>query len=433
MNGGGEQVTNTRRTYLRRVALGAMAGLAGCSRLGLDNTPDNEGEPAPTETETSTPTASTGEEIGLRTPTVPPGTPVTTVSGAYRGYRGGPGRQAAGFDARTPESATVAYVLDLSTAVYQPVVDGTRLYLTRHNRGVGDPTVEAFDVQYGVRLWSRNLEATATGPPAVAGDRLFVGTEAGTHALDPAGRVVWEAPEGAAVEYVPAVTDDRAYVLGQGGLTAFSHNGIIEWTIPIGNMPVAAPAVSDGGVYVPIPRNSGSTDVVLFDESGESRWRQPVRVDSGYPLVATSETVYAASGLVQGGVVALETGTGEIQWRNDIQPPRPPAVVGDRVVAASDSSLYTYDLTGETVWETDLGDAVLAGPVASEDGVYVAVPGNDAAAVVLAFGIDDGTVRWSLPTDRPLAALPAVLDGGLVVTTHNGDSGSERLLVVTGE
>jgi outer membrane protein assembly factor BamB len=293
----------TRRRYLRAVALSGAAALAGCPTPG-DGT-DGDGEESPTATATPDPATKTASATPTATATRSP-TPTATatprpqaaVTGTYPGYRGGAERRAFAPDAGTPGAPAVAAELDLPTAVYQPVLDGRRLYLARRTHTGSAPTVAALDLGQGERLWARDLGARATGAPSVTGEHVFVGTRNGTHALDQTGELVWETETGAATDRVPAVTDERVFVAGDGTLAAYAHDGTETWAIPLGTRPLAAPAAADGRVYVVLPRDGDDPDLVAFDgASGSSRWRRAVEIDAGYPpsSPATPSTRPAAS------------------------------------------------------------------------------------------------------------------------------------------
>jgi outer membrane protein assembly factor BamB len=433
----------TRRRYLRRAAVGAVVGVAGC--LDIGGLVNDEGESdtgdgggsgdgtetvAPdTETATETPESGwTGTDAGPGAGTSTPA--LSSIQGTYRAYRAGPERRSFAPGAGAPaDEARKALTLPLTASVYQPVVAGSTLYLARQSHEPGEPTVEAFDLASQTWLGGRDLNVPANGPPTVTDDLLFVATPDGTYALTPDGTIEWSTSEGASSGFVPTATDDRVFVVGDGDLTTLTHDGSVEWTIPLGDDPLAAPAADESTVYLPLPRGDNATLVAFDAADGTSRWRRSVTIDRGSPPVVAGETVYTASELVQGGVTAVSTADGNSRWEGTARPSRPPAVTADYVVSAGRGLVRAYATDGSTAWEADVVDDILAGPVATDDTVYVGI-GTQDLSVLLAFDIASGETRWSLPFDRPIDAPLAILDGGLVVVTREG-SGAGRVHLVT--
>lgn len=422
-----------------------MAALAGCLGGGgdTDETPTGSPTGTGTSTRTSTETPAAGPtvsptatarapETSTVTATPTPG-PLVDLSGSYPAYRAGPGRRAFAPDAATPSStAAVAYTLDLPAPVHQPVVSGSTVYLSVRDHDPGDPTVAAYDLRRGTRLWAQDLGTAATAAPSLAGERLVVGTAAGTYGLAPDGSVAWEVPD-APTPFPPAVTDERVFVAGERKLTALSHDGTRDWGLAIDTTPRAGPAADGRAVYVVLPRGDRS-DLVAFDPGrGLSRWRATVTVDTGRPPVVAGETVYVASNRVQGGITAVSVDGGDPLWSTPVRAVRSPVVTDDYLVAMTSSGIECVDRADASeVWQAPLTGELLAGPVASADTTVVSIMGEEGTPIVLAYETATGTPRWSLTTEDPLEAFPAVVDGGLVTATR-GESGPVRLLVVAEE
>lgn len=179
-------------------------------------------------------------------------------------------------------------------AVYVP--DGTRRLLAL-DRATGAIrwTVEDFDAQ--VRT------------PAVAGDRLYVGTGNHVRSLTLDGETVWRS-NAIATSGSIAVDGERVYASAENTLTAVDVDGGDQvWTAG-GDVPrtlaLGPPAVDDGAVYV--GRQGDRTDdgpegaVVAFDaESGAERWRVATRgipAGEGGPYAGTREQLAVGDGTV---------------------------------------------------------------------------------------------------------------------------------------
>ena len=426
-----EGVSTGRREYLRWAAMAAVAGLAGCTDVGSDDGGGEDGadgptatladlEPTPTPTATPSPTASPTPEV------------LAAVSGTYRSYRFDAGRRAFAPGVTGPrQTPSVAYALDLPGAVHQPVLNGRRLYLAWRRPEPDAPTVAAFDLQWGTRQWVVDLGGRAGGAPTVVGDRIVVRAADGTYGLAPDGTVAWSSEAVAALGFAPPAVGERVYALGDRGVAALDAAGNEAWSVPLTARPIASAAADESAVYLTVPRDLGTTDLLaLSAEDGSSIWRAPVRAEEGFPPVRAGDAAYVTSHRSRGGVTAVDVADGQQRWKADVDVDRMPAVTADRVVAAGGSTVFARSRAdGSADWSTDLVEPVVAGPVADRFSAYVGVETDDGGAVH-ALALDSGTVRWTLTFDRP-PRTPTVVDDALLVPVRGGDDG-ERLLVVTG-
>lgn len=385
---------------------------------------------------TGTASASDGDDTAETTPS-PTGTPeiLADVTGTYPSYRYDAGRRAFAAGVTGPSvSPSIAYTLDLPGAVYQPVVRGRTLYLARRRREPGGPTIEAFDLKSGAKQWGADLGSRAGAAPTVTGDRVFVQASGGTYGVDLDGSVAWESESVGTTGFAPTVTDDRVFAVGGQGVAAFDHAGEQAWSIPLGERPFASAAADESRLYLVIPRDQKTTDVLALDaESGRTAWREAVEAEAGFPPVLADGTIYVASDRRDGGVTALSLRDGEPQWSTDFTLDRGLAVADDTVVAARRERVIARSRSdGSEDWSTRLGDEVVAGPVADSETVYVGVEKGDGTGAVHALDTIKGQIRWTVGTERPIGALPAVVDGGLLVATDDGEDSPERLHVITG-
>jgi len=101
--------------------------------------------------------------------------------------------------------------------------------------------------------WSAALPNFRTTSPALAGDRLFVGSGNRLLAVDrESGAKLWERATPAVVTSSPVVSDDTLYVgLEDGTLLALDPaNGEERWRFPTGGAIVANPVLAAGSLFV---------------------------------------------------------------------------------------------------------------------------------------------------------------------------------------
>ncbi|MEF8852140.1 MAG: PQQ-binding-like beta-propeller repeat protein [Haloarculaceae archaeon] len=430
-----------RGRYGRRTVLATVAGLAGCVSLG-DDGPTDGSTPAATDgagsagstvtrTRTETPTATPDPtDTGAPAPTDTP-TPdaLAAVTGDYPAYRHAAGRRA--YTPATAGPAAVpeaAYTLEFPGAVYQPVVDADRLFLAGPAGGPERPTVAAFDLRRGTRLWNATLDGAAGAAPTVVGDRVVVQTAGGVHALARDGSRAWSSGTVAARGFAPAAVGDSVYAVGERGLAALGVDGTESWSVPLGARPLASAAADGTAVYLLVPRDMTTMGLLALDaEDGTTRWRRAVEARSGFPPARAGDAVYVTSDRRQGGVTALAADSGERLWQAGVRLDRGPAVTESRIVVARGSRVLALSRAdGAVDWETDLASEVVTAPVADGVAAYVGLR-SDEGGRLAAVDVADGEIRYTLALECPVDRV-VILEEGLAVTTR-GASGPARLHV----
>jgi outer membrane protein assembly factor BamB len=270
------------------------------------------------------------------------------------------------------------------------------------------------------------------------------------------GAVQWRQPlaDGpAATQGVNVLTAGRLVVAGDGGVFAFTgRTGTPVWRIGAdGNAGRTPGRFIGSAVTDTIWLGSASGVVSAVDvSSGELRWRTQVAqaqvtvfapVVDGDLLVAAF-TDFAASPR-EGGLVAMDAGTGAIRWLSRFvsrAPPLPasaggpPLIAGDLVVAASsDGAIHVVRrVNGEERWTLP---AVAGGDLlpAHEDFRALAVVrphliATSLSGVLVAYGLDAPVERWRFvsPPDGSIAFALTVADARVYVPFASG-----RLLVVS--
>jgi outer membrane protein assembly factor BamB len=249
--------------------------------------------------------------------------------------------------------------------------------------------------------------------------------------------VRWTFEAGGAVRSSPAVAGDRVYVGSDDGRVygLDAHTGAVAWSFDAASPIGSSPAVADGLVFVTTRSNA----ILALDAgTGVLRWRRETGPDLpwawGYEgwdyytssPVAIDGIVVAGSG--DGSIRAMEAATGAPRWvfRTEGRVRSSPAVRDGVVYCGSaDGSLYAIDLAGGALrWRFDSeGRALDSGrsgwdrrtlqssPAVSDDTVYVG--GRDGWF----YAIDRarGTERWRVDAGPSWAIASAALDGGRVI------------------
>ena len=288
-------------------------------------------------------TTALGRDLRDSSPTVADNTVyVGTVSGAPTG--GSPIDNSSTGDSPTGGSPTTAS--DGSGG-------GSEATDTRESRAL-----VALDAETGGECWSFATTDAVSTTPAVVGDRVYFGDDAGhVHALDAAtGEQVWSFAAGARVASSPAVTDGVCYFGARGLLFALdAESGEPNWTFDLQWPTVTcSPAVADGTVYVGCHADGGCPSTRdACDPPDRSARLCAVDADYGarkwtYDLtggVRSSPAV--ADGVVYlggaDGVSAVDAGDGTEAWRVEFgeSVDSSPAVADGRVfVSCADGSVY---------------------------------------------------------------------------------------------
>jgi outer membrane protein assembly factor BamB len=284
-----------------------------------------------------------------------------------------------------------------------------------------DPVDPAVEPQAGeiTEGWSRaGLDVAAT-PPVVLADVAVVaslggdddgstvaffelgdGSVVGSHEMP--GRV-WAAP----------AADERF----AGGVVWVTDDGGMLFALGIDGDPVMSCALpSAGNAPLPVSNSAGELLVVGTDAgvvraidpaTGEQRWARRVGDEGAAARSIATFSNTLAVGTSTGVLVVLDGTDGEVLGEATVGDEilAPPVVTpdGEFVAAALDGSVSRVDLTGATVWSTRLEGGVLGPMAVLDDELWV--------------GSADGRLtRLDLVTGEVLDAvdLEASVDGGVI-------------------
>ena len=195
---------------------------------------------------------------------------------------------------------------------------------------------------------------------------------------------------------------------------------------PLGTQGLSAPVVAGELVIAVAPE-----EVLAFDvATGAEVWSVPRELGpSAQPAVATigdREIVLYTEGWADHAPERGAAGaTGATGATDGSATPSPDEEQGP--VGPVDSRLVAIDLdTREPVWDPiELGEASRSGVTVEADRAYVV----DILGEVTAIGLEDGSVEWSTPIDRPVTT-PAAVAGDLVVVAGRGDADAPGASVV---
>jgi outer membrane protein assembly factor BamB len=299
--------------------------------------------------------------------------------------------------------AGVLYAFDASTGAvrwkyaYQGVTsslllaDGT-VYagagsLTRHQGAVF--AVRATD---GAQVWIRPFAPYEPILTAIRDGVVFGGTMDGAQAALRAsdGGAVWQtAPRGIA-SAPPTLAGDTLYVASDALLALEVSDGSTRWQrSQPEHIADHAPVVANGVVYV------GSSAVYAYRAAdGAPIWHTAIGDGMNAPVVV-GDVVYAGSEQ-HDTLVALNGNNGLPIWtyRAGAGVTLPTVVDGTIYIGADTvSALRTHD--GTSLWSHAVQPSVLAAPIARDGVVYAATAGNfDHHSRVLALRANDGTLLW---------------------------------------
>jgi outer membrane protein assembly factor BamB len=239
--------------------------------------------------------------------------------------------QTYGGTVRAVSAATGAtlWVHDVGVPPQAPAIAHGLVYVGGGCYAAGSPaTLRAYDLHTGVLRWEAPLAAPLCGPPAVAGDRVYVPTQQYPRnpmvdqqlmALDAVtGREVWRAPVPSGTNGSPTVTGGVVVVsTNERRVMAFdAATGAPRWTAGTGYYTVAS---AYGRLYA--GSNDGSLEA-LDPATGDSIWRvEPASPDARARIVqgpaVSRGVVYAqVESLPSGrnGLAAFDAATGAERW-----------------------------------------------------------------------------------------------------------------------
>jgi outer membrane protein assembly factor BamB len=298
-----------------------------------------------------------------------------------------------------------------------PLVQDGRVYVAD-----GSGTVAALDAATGRTLWEHPTGSPTRGAPALLGDLLILGTDAGeVIALSTAdGTPAWDQAVGTAPITASILeADGRIYVGNEDGtfVALDGRTGARLWTVDVGGSVTRGAALADGVVYVGATCGRFSA---LDAATGKDRWRVELGPgEVGTPVVGTG-VVFVGRGLLAPNgphdVVALDRADGTIRWTFSAPSGRqvfPGALANGLLYGVSDDgSIYPLDPASGALRWTVAAAAAQLGTLGSIAGNVLYVTTADRN--VQAFDATTGAHLWTVDVVG-VPTQAAVVDGSRVV------------------
>lgn len=252
--------------------------------------------------------------------------------------------------------------------------------------------------------------------------------------LRPPFRERWVVRGGHLIEFPPAVAYDRLYVGTNPGrfLAIEAATGKIAWQKRFKRCIAASPAVADGVVYQPLmdPSPCGEPDrdapgylVAMDADTGRTLWRFEAGVIESSPLFVDGLLYF---GSWDGRVYALDPETRRVRWSfqtGDEVKAAPAYANGTIVIGSYDGRVYALDAaTGKERWSTEAQGGVggAGNFYATAALAYGRVFVGNTDGKVYAFGLESGDLLWSHSTGGFVYSSAAVWERTVYVGSYDG-------------
>ncbi len=329
----------------------------------------------------------------------------------------------------------------------KPVAGSGSVFYIARTTGGSSPRLIAVNPANGTMRWQRQLPANSyfTQSPVLAGGRVIVQGTSGLSAYSAVdGHPLWTNANLRASTCGSgnlATDSARLYVFTGSGVHGVNPaNGAVQWSATPPVYCFTGIAASGGRVFAvsrstPPPNGTQTGTLHAFDAaSGAVKWTSttPVTMDAE-PAVGNG-LVYVDTQFTSQGLLAFDVNTGAVKWRR-------PDVVGfwNTPAVTSGALLVTNSngagqvplqalnpLTGATIWQTNIPNAVADGdPVVANGVVYFGSRGSTPAvyAVRLDTGARLATLALSTGGYGTFSPDPIVVNGRIYVTqTLDGTS-----------
>jgi outer membrane protein assembly factor BamB len=270
--------------------------------------------------------------------------------------------------------------------------------------------VYCFNASTGALIWNYTTGAPVVSSPAVADDKVYVGSDDNkVYCLNATtGAHIWNYTTNDKVRSSPAVADDKVYV-GSWDYKIYCLNattGAHIWNYTIGSAVRSSPAVADDKVYVGAPDDKV---YCLNATTGAHIWNYTTGDNVNSSPAVVNGKVYIGS--MDHNVYCLNAATGAFIWSYTTSGwiTSSPAVADDKVyIGSDDNKMYCLNAaTGAHIWNYTTGAEVYSSPAVAGGKVYV----GSLDYKVYCLNAATGAHIWSYTTDGYVTASPAVADG----------------------
>ncbi len=236
-----------------------------------------------------------------------------------------------------------------------------------------------FNTRDGKFLWDRDADR-AGAAPIICGERLFFSTMKGAvFGIDAkTGEKLWRRGfDKAVIRHELAFRDSLLYIADSNGrlFVITADSGIVRWNLDLPSGPVGQPIVIPDHVIVPTA--SGKIPVITLDGSTRTTIEAPGELLCG--LACSGPTVYGVTSM--GIVFAGDLGDGGL------------------------------------LWQTNIGEPVLAAPVLWGKQVVVITAEGELNLIFYS----DGAIEHTIDLATPVSAPPIIYGANLYIVTEMGE------------
>jgi outer membrane protein assembly factor BamB len=220
----------------------------------------------------------------------------------------------------------------------------------------------------------------------------------------------------------PVVVDDSVYISFEGRLVRLAlSRGEEQWQTDVGHAGASTPAVYNGTAYVTVW--NGGEDVLrglaaVDTTSGDIKWRGQIQADITTSPAATADGVFVGGGFETATVAAYDH-DGTERWQHELSTyaSTPAVAEGIAVYGSGTDSIVAYDAdTGDQLWTVDTDGETTAAPTISDGRVYVGTRKHTLYAVDLM----DGTEQWTVDLPGEVRRSAAVAGDRVIVPAGRG-------------
>ena len=330
-----------------------------------------------------------------------------------------------------------------------PTVVGNRLYIGAAIGAVFSVSGATYciDIDTQEVVWRHDSDIPIFSSPAVVAGRVYIGE--GFHHDDycvlrcldaKTGDPIWSFQTKSHVESTPFITQGRLYFTagGDGVYCLDALAGEEIWHYPAVHADMS-PLAKDGKVF--FGTGYGDYRIYAVDAgTGKEIWskRMPYPV-WGSPS-AYQDIVFFGLGrgnfsesapIPKGRAVAVNADTGDTVWEYEVGDAIMSAMAvhdGYVIFGSRDNFVYSLSVTdGDERWKTDLNGVVVASPAITQDTVYAAT----AHGKIFSLSVSDGSINWTYDSDEIHPNLifyssPTIVDGKLYIGS------SDRYIICLG-